>query len=72
MVLMNDSTPAGVWVAISGNVAWVAASLLLLLLLSGSISPNAFGKTFVIAQALAVAALADLEYVGLRRAQASV
>lgn len=57
-------TPASVWVVIALNVAWVIASGLLLL--SGQIHPNGFGYAFVIAQAIAVAAFAEIQYVGLR------
>jgi len=54
---------AGVWVVILGNAAWVAASLLVLALLS----PNGLGWAFVIAQAGVVGLLAELELAGLRR-----
>ena len=48
------------------NVAWVAASVWLLL--GGRIQPNAFGYAFIIVQAVAVALFAEIQYVGLRRA----
>jgi hypothetical protein len=57
-------TPRSVWLVIALNIAWVIASGLLLL--SGQINPNAFGYAFVIAQAIAVAAFAEMQYVGLR------
>ena len=57
---------AGVWLVIIGNVGWVLGSVLLLV--SGSITPNGTGYAFVIAQAVAVAILAELETFGLRRA----
>lgn len=50
---------------IASNVLWVAGSFLLLLF--GWIEPNALGKTFVIGQAVIVAVLAELEFMGLRR-----
>jgi hypothetical protein len=53
----------GAWLVILGNAAWVAGSLAVLALFS----PTALGWAFVIAQAVVVAALAELEYVGLRR-----
>jgi len=56
----------GVVALIAANGAWVAASLLLLV--SGRIDPNGLGIAFILAQAVAVAALADVEYFGLRRA----
>jgi hypothetical protein len=57
-------TGASVWLVIAFNVAWVIASGVLLL--SGQIQPNAFGFAFVIVQAIAVAAFAEMQYVGLR------
>ena len=57
--------PAGVWLVVLGNFGWVAGSLLLLL--GGTVAPNVLGITFVIAQAVAVAVLAELEFIGLRR-----
>jgi hypothetical protein len=55
----------GVWLVIIGNVGWVLASVLLLL--SGAIAPNGLGYAFVTMQAIAVALLAELEFMGLRR-----
>jgi hypothetical protein len=56
---------AGVWLVILGHVAWVGASLGVLL--GGAISPNAFGYAFVAFQALAVAVLAELEFTAVRK-----
>jgi hypothetical protein len=56
---------SSVWAVIIGNAAWVAASILVLLL--GWIEPNRLGYAFVMAQAAAVAVLAEIEYAGLRR-----
>ena len=56
------------WVVLGvviGNALWAVDSVLLLLL--GWVTPNMLGGTFVLAQAVAVGALAELEYVGLRR-----
>lgn len=55
------------WViaVIVGNVLWAAASILLLLI--GWIKPNLLGEAFVFSQAVIVAILAELEYLGLRR-----
>lgn len=47
------------------NVVWVFASVGLLL--SGWVAPTSFGYAFVIAQAVVVALLAELQFVGLRR-----
>jgi hypothetical protein len=50
------------------NALWVAASLGLLV--SGVVAPTLLGYAFVIAQALAVALLAGLQFAGLRRTTA--
>jgi hypothetical protein len=56
---------SAVWTIIVANVAWAAASALLLV--SGWVSPTALGYAFVIAQAVVVALLGELQYMGLRR-----
>jgi hypothetical protein len=58
--------PAGAWVVIAGNAAWVIASLALLV--TGWVAPNTLGIAFVVVQALAVAVLAKLEHGALRTA----
>lgn len=58
-------SPRMVWAVIAGNVLWVAGSIALLL--SGWVSPTALGQAFVVAQAVIVALLAELEFFGLRR-----
>jgi|SRR5262245_57743399 len=57
--------PAAVWVIIACNVLWAIASLLLLL--SGQLAPTGLGIAFVAAQAIVVALLGELQYMGLRR-----
>jgi len=57
---------SGAWLVVAGNVAWIAASGLLLLRLGSTVTP--VGWAFVTLQALAVAVLAVLEYRGLARA----
>ena len=52
-------------VVISGNAAWTIASIALLF--SGAVTPNLLGGGFVALQAVAVGALAELQYIGLRR-----
>lgn len=47
------------------NALWVAASFGLLA--SGAVAPTILGYAFVVAQALAVALLAALQFAGLRR-----
>lgn len=51
-------------VIVAGNVAWVAGSMLVLAMTS----PTTLGYAFVIAQAVIVIALADFEWMGLRKA----
>ena len=58
-----------VWTVILMNAAWVAASVLVLV--SGWIDPTALGMAFVILQALAVAALAEVQYTAMRRSLAA-
>ena len=52
-------------IVIAGNAAWTTASIALLL--SGVVTPNLLGEAFVAIQAVAVGALAELQYIGLRR-----
>ena len=53
----------GVWTIIALNAGWVIASVALLFLAA----PSTLGYAFVIVQAIAVAALAEMQYMGLRR-----
>jgi len=62
------SRPA-VQAIIALNVLWVAGSIGLLM--SGFVAPTMLGTAFVIAQAVAVGAFAELQFIGLRRAQAT-
>lgn len=67
LVARRDAVPRASVLAIIGlNVAWVVASLWLVL--GGPIQPNLLGYAFIVGQAVAVAAFAELQYVGLRRA----
>jgi hypothetical protein len=65
--LATRSVPprAGVIAVIVCNAVWVIDSLALLA--SGWLAPTALGTAFILAQAAAVAVLAVLEYVGLKR-----
>jgi glucose uptake protein GlcU len=54
-----------VWGVVIGNAIWVLDSVLLLL--SGSVQPTAIGTAYVIAQAVVVAVIAELEFTGLRK-----
>jgi hypothetical protein len=52
-------------ILIAGNAAWTVASIALLF--SGAVAPNLLGEAAIAAQAIVVGALAELQYVGLRR-----
>jgi hypothetical protein len=54
-----------VFAVIVANAVWALDSVLLLF--SGWVEPTILGKTFVVGQALIVGALAEMEFVGLRR-----
>lgn len=56
---------AAVWLAVACNAAWIVGSGALLV--SGLAAPNAFGLAFVIAQALIVLLVTEIEIIGLRR-----
>lgn len=58
-----------VWTIIVANGLWAIASGLLLVL--GLVAPSLLGYAFVIAQAVVVAALGELQYVGLQRSAAT-
>ena len=55
-----------IWLIIGLNFLWTIDSFLLLI--SGSVAPTVFGYVFVIFQAVGVAVFADLEFIGLRKA----
>lgn len=63
--LQENISRTAVWAIIVANVLWAAASALLLV--SGWVAPTALGYAFVIAQAVVVALLGELQVVGLRR-----
>lgn len=56
----------GVWAVIAINALWVVESFALLGL--GWVQPTLLGQVFVVVQAVAVLAFAELEWWGLRRA----
>lgn len=58
-----------IWAVIAYNAVWAVDSVLLLA--TGWVRPTALGHAFVLAQALFVAAMAQLEYLGLRRSAAA-
>ena len=55
------------WLIIGLNLLWTIDSFLLLV--SGYVAPTAFGYVFVIMQAVGVLVFADLEFIGLRKAE---
>lgn len=56
-----------VWLIIGLNLLWAIDSFLLLA--SGYVAPTTFGYVFVIFQAVGVLMFADLEFIGLRKAE---
>jgi hypothetical protein len=56
------------WLVIAGNLVWVAASVVAVV--AGFWPLTVAGTVLVIGQAVAVLALVDLEYLGLRRVAA--
>jgi hypothetical protein len=57
--------PAPVWGIIAANLLWAVASIVVLF--SGAIAPNGLGVAFIVAQAVAVALLGEVQYLALRR-----
>jgi hypothetical protein len=57
-------------IVIAGNAAWTLASIALLF--SSAVTPNLLGEVLVAAQAIVVGALAELQYIGLRRSGGAV
>ena len=67
LVSREQPPVTGVTMLIVGNALWVVASIVALIGLP--IALTALGTAFVIAQAVAVAGIAELQTVGLRRAR---
>ena len=59
-----------VWAIIAANALWALASVGLLV--SGLVGPTALGYIFVMAQAIVVALLGELQYAGLKRPAATL
>ena len=59
---------AAVWAVIVANAIWAVDSIVLLF--TGWVQPSLLGYLFVVAQAAFVAAIAELEYMGLRKSAA--
>ena len=68
--LRQSMAAAWAMLVIAGNAAWTLASVALLL--SGVVAPNGLGVAAVLAQALVVGVLAELQYMGLRRSRALI
>jgi hypothetical protein len=64
-VVARRPTRALVWEVVVLNVMWVAASVVAVL--TDALTLTTLGTVFVLAQAAAVAVLADLQYLALRR-----
>jgi hypothetical protein len=66
-VATRDPIPrALVWVFVAGNFAWAAGCAALLV--ANPFAPTLLGQAWVIAQAVTVVVLAELQWAGLRRA----
>ena len=66
---LRDAPPrVAVGAVILGNLLWAADCVVILL--AGWVEPTGLGLAFVLAQALTVALLAELQYFGLRRTAA--
>ncbi len=59
-----------VLIVIAINAAWTVASIALLF--SGAVTPNLLGQIFIAGQAVVPGALAELQYIGLRRSGGAV
>lgn len=55
----------GLWVLIVGNFAWALASLALLL--GNTLAPTLLGQAYLLVHVVAVALLAELQWMGVRR-----
>ena len=61
-------TRSGMAAVIGMNIAWVVASVWLVM--GSSVRPSPAGYVFIVGQALAVALLAEFQYMAVRRAAA--
>jgi len=62
----TDPPRTQIWAVIGINILWIIDSALLLL--SGWVQPTVHGIAFIIAQAIAVGVVAELQFIGVRRA----
>lgn len=64
----RDPIPrAPVWGFVCGNFAWAAACVVLLA--GHLVAPTALGEAWIVAQAVTVVVLAELQWIGLRRSR---
>ena len=56
-----------VWAVIAANAIWTIDSIALLF--TDWVQPNLLGQAFVVAQALSVGVIAELQYIGLKRSE---
>ncbi len=61
--------PGAVWTVIGLNIVWAIDSFGLIF--GGQVSPTGIGTAFVVVQALAVLALAECEFIGLKQSRAA-
>jgi hypothetical protein len=57
-----------VWLVIGANALWAIDSIALLF--TSWVQPNMLGQAFVVMQAVTVAVIAELQYIGLKRSDA--
>jgi hypothetical protein len=69
LALRETLSRFAVWTVIVVNATWAVDSILLLL--GGWVQPTPAGTALVIAQAVAVAMYAELQFMGLRRSSAA-
>jgi hypothetical protein len=56
-----------VWLVIGANALWAIDSIALLF--TSWVQPNMLGQAFVVMQAVTVAVIAELQYIGLKRSE---
>ena len=59
-----------IWATIGLNLLWTIDSFLILL--TGYVSPTTIGYIFIVCQAIGVLLFADLEFIGMRKAEVVV
>lgn len=65
-VATRSAIPRGfVWLFVAGNFAWAAACAVLLI--ARPVAPSLLGHAWILAQAVTVVVLAELQWMGLRR-----